>query len=147
MKKLIFLLSSILFLSSCAMYPVQLSLYGSSVLNNDKNYHSSPVEIYLFQLRAPDRFTSANIFDISHDPKKTLGDDFISKDKVMLSPGMSKVIYFNRKENARYLGVMPVLENPEQSESRAIADISEIIPLVTKEITVTIVNNRVSMRD
>ncbi len=100
-------------LSSCAIFkPIMPShkldakVVATTNANPDINGRPSPVVVTIYQLKAVDAFNGADFATLYQNPKKALGDEYISQQRVEVAPGKSAVIKVKLDPKAQYIGAV-----------------------------------------
>jgi len=147
MKKVYMLMILILFITGCASQTMQLKVRGSSVLNPDKNYHSLPVKITIYQLKQKDKFNQADFYGLWRNPYQWLGNDLVEQQSALISPGETKTIEINLHKKTQYIGVVGIFRKPGEDHWRVIKTVKENLPLTHNQIIISLVSNRIYLRE
>jgi len=97
----------------------------SDRVNPDQDGRPSPVTVRIYQLASVDNFKSTDFLPLYDDDETALGTDLVFKEEMEVYPGIE--IPFQREwaGSTRYLGVMVMFRDLENSKWRAIASLPE----------------------
>lgn len=123
MKKIAFVLPFLfsILLVSCQS-EVSLHVNANKILNPDfhKNM-SEPVSIHVYQLKDPKKFNEANYFQITDDPDKTLGADFLSPmTSFMVSPNQKREFSVKLNSDTKYFGLIAAFQSIDNSKWKVV---------------------------
>lgn len=111
-------------LTSCQSQ-VELHISANKNLNPDVHRNNSePVSVQVYQLKDIQKFKIANFFQITDEPEKTLGADFLPPiSSFILSPNQKQDIFIKLNSEAKYFGIIAAFQFIDNSKWKAIVPI------------------------
>jgi type VI secretion system protein VasD len=97
----------------------------SEDLNPDYRGRPSPVNLILFQLKAPDGFQSADFFSLYSPESSVLGGDLIRRTQTLLRPGERNEAEWEFDEEARFIGVVAAFRDIENAQWRGLIELPD----------------------
>jgi len=94
-------------------------------INPDVNGRSSPLVLVIMQLRAQDKFASADFFSLFDPDAAILGDDLLGRDQLTLVPDATRTIPMELNPETQFLGVVAAFSNLETSTWRDVVEIPQ----------------------
>lgn len=151
MKRLMLILLAfvaIVLLTGCAtVHPVNVKIKGHKKMNPNDQKKSLPVVVNIFQLKSREAFDSSSFYQLWKNPKAALGGDFINRNTVHISPGQTKNITIERKDETKYIAALAVFRHPSSHDWRSATEITKWSPpYVPQHIRVDVVNNRIDVK-
>ena len=112
-------------LGACASSPeksdkARMSVAAQAGVNPDANGRPSPIVVRVYQLKADDKFGSADFFALFDDDQKALGGDLLGREEVELAPGEKKELQFAVKRDAKFVGVLAAYRDIRNSRWRVV---------------------------
>jgi type VI secretion system protein VasD len=112
-------------LGACASSPektdkARMTITAQAAVNPDANGRPSPIVVRVYQLKADDKFGSADFFALFDDDQKELGADLLGREEVELAPGEKKELQFAVKRDAKFVGVMAAYRDIRNSRWRVV---------------------------
>ena len=103
--------------------PPELTLVmtGSADQNPDHSGKPSPVAVRIYQLTATAKFERADVFALTEHEQQTLGQDSVSSQEFVLSPGESQTKTFELKQGVQAIGVVVLYRDIDNAQWRATA--------------------------
>jgi len=98
----------------------RMAITAESAVNPDANGRPSPIVVRVYQLKADDKFASADFFALFDDDQKALGGDLLGREEVELAPGEKKELQFAVKRDAKFVGVLAAYRDIRNSRWRVI---------------------------
>ena len=101
---------------------VGLHMNAGKNLNPDFQRNTSePVAIQVYQLKDPKKFNDANFFQITDDPDKTLGTDFLAPmSSFMISPSQKQDVFVKLNSDTKYFGLIAAFQSIDNAKWKAI---------------------------
>lgn len=130
-SRLLFFTIALAVLAGCAAtasklaVPYEVSFEAATDTNPDNDGRPSPIQITLYELRAPGAFQAADYFSLHNDAQAALGDALISVQRVMLRPGETHVLARPGDVDARLLGVVAAYRDLDASRWRLAIELPE----------------------
>jgi type VI secretion system protein VasD len=84
-------------------------------VNPNLEGRSSPILLYLFQLKAAGAFEAADFFSLYRTPESALGADLLQKDELLLKPGQVVPLDIQLDPEARHLGFLAAYSDLDHS--------------------------------
>jgi type VI secretion system protein VasD len=114
-----------LFASGCASSPektdkARMTISALPAVNPDANGRPSPIVVRVYQLKAEDKFSDADFFELFDDDQKVLGADILGREEVTLSPGEDREVEYAVKRDAKFVGVMAAYRDIRNSQWRVV---------------------------
>lgn len=118
----VFALLALLPLAACGL-PSTLHVNASAAadLNPGPGGAAFPAQVRLYLLRAPDKFSNADYFQLSDHEATVLGGDLVSRTEVILHPRETQTVDLATKPDGKYLGVAVAYRNINTATWRAVA--------------------------
>jgi len=134
-------------LSACASAPkpppppeLDLTISAGPAQNPETNGKPAPVVIKLYQLAATGGFARADVYDLTTNEAKLLGQDLLASESLELNPGETQKIRRQLKPGAQFLGAAVLFRDIDNAAWRASA------PLAANGLTaLTLKTARLSM--
>ncbi len=123
--------------------PVRLQIRAAERLNPDDGGRSLPTLVRVYQLRSASRARTVELTDLLRDPKEALGEDFLSVEELLLSPGESADRTLTREPESRAVLVAAVVRRPAGVSWR---DVVELPPGKTKVLAYVLEEYRLTAR-
>lgn len=92
--------------------PMRLQIRAAERLNPDDGGRSLPTLVRVYQLGSAARARTVELTDLLRDPKVALGEDLLSMEELLLSPGQTLERTLTREPKARALLVAAVVRRP-----------------------------------
>lgn len=115
-------------LAACAAPPppppppvLDLTILGGSDQNPDRSGRAAPVAVRLYQLAAPGRFESADVYALSEKEAQTLGEQSLGSEQVIVRPGQTVPVHRELKPGVQFLGVAVLFRDIDRAHWRALA--------------------------
>jgi type VI secretion system protein VasD len=84
-------------------------------VNPNLEGRSSPILLYLFQLKAAGAFEAADFFSLYRTPESALGADLLQKDDLLLTPGQVVPLDIQLDPEARSVGFLAAYSDLDHS--------------------------------
>jgi type VI secretion system protein VasD len=133
MKRLVPLaVAAVALLSGCGLFglgkgkappPIRIELVASTRLNPDDQGNALPTLVRVYQLSSAARARGAELTDLLRDPKVVLGEDLLSVDEVLLTPGEKTEKVVARDKEARAVLVAAVVRRPAAAGWRDVVEL------------------------
>lgn len=112
-------------LSGCAAGPpkqnkARMTISAQANVNPDGTGRPSPIVVRVYQLKAEDKFSSADFFALFDDDQKTLGGDLLGREEAEMTPGEKREIQFPVSREAKFVGVLAAYRDIRNSRWRAV---------------------------
>jgi len=112
-------------LGGCASGPpkqdkARMTISTQANVNPDSTGRPSPIVVRVYQLKAEDKFATADFFALFDDDQKTLGGDLLSRDEAEMTPGEKREIQFAVSREAKFVGVLAAYRDIRNSRWRAV---------------------------
>ena len=117
------LLATLAALSACATTPTtsHLTLTAARDLNPGPGGGANPVQVRIYLLKNPEKFTNTDYFQLADKEQSVLGEDLISREEYTLRPGETRIVDQPIKPGERFIGITAAYRNIDHSTWRAIA--------------------------
>ncbi len=119
-------------LAACASKPpepvkidMEFEVTTAAGINPDMNGRSSPLVLVIMQLRARDKFASADFFSLYDPAAAILGEDLLGRDQLTLVPGATREIPMELDPETQFLGVVAAFSNLESATWRDVVEIPQ----------------------
>lgn len=115
-------LLAVLPLAACGGLPatVHVNATAAADLNPGPSGNAFPAQVRLYLLRAPEKFSNADYFQLADHEATVLGNDLVNRDELILHPRESRVIDLQTKPDAKYVGVAVAYRNIDGATWRAV---------------------------
>jgi type VI secretion system protein VasD len=123
--------------------PMRLQIEAGARLNPDDGGHSLPTIVRVYQLRSAAKARTVELTDLLRDPKDALGEDLLSTEELLLSPGQTIERTLTREPEARAVLVAAVVRRPAGVSWR---DVVELPPTKTKNLAYVLQEYRLTAR-
>jgi type VI secretion system protein VasD len=118
--------SSIPFISKpSAPAPMRLNVKAADRLNPDDGGRSLPTLVRIYQLKSASKARTVELTDLLRDPKEALGEDLISTEELLLSPGQLVDKPLTREPEARAVLVAAVVRRPAGVSWRDVVELPQ----------------------
>jgi type VI secretion system protein VasD len=123
-------ISLLTMLAACASKPPEDVVLKGSVqavqnVNPDSEGRPSPLVIKVFQLKAKDKFESADFFPLFDEAQATLGADMLAVEEMMLAPGDFRPYEGKFDPQTRFIGVIAAYRDINQAKWKTILEMPE----------------------
>lgn len=123
-------ISMLTMLGACASKPPEDVVLKGSVqavanVNPDSEGRPSPLVIKVFQLKAGDKFASADFFPLFDDAQATLGADLLAVEEIMLAPGDIRPYEGKFDPQTRFIGVIAAYRDINQAQWKTMLEMPE----------------------
>ncbi len=99
---------------------LHVSATGAADLNPGPGGAAFPAQVRLYQLRAPEKFTNADYFQLADHEQAALGGDLLSREEFILHPGETRTVDLKTQPDTRYVGVAVAYRNIDRATWRTI---------------------------
>jgi type VI secretion system VasD/TssJ family lipoprotein len=140
------LISIIMSLSACAVYPITTELQSSAILNFDEHYQSLPVKIHIYQLTENEKFINASFYDLWKHPESTLGPTLIKHQSITLNPGEKQTLKTKRKKGANFIAAMAVFRKPSTTHWKVYKKLPKAVPYIPTRLLLGLTENRIYIK-
>lgn len=123
--------------------PMRLQIQAGARLNPDDGGHPLPTIVRVYQLRSAAKARTVELTDLLRDPKTSLGEDLLSTEELLLSPGQTIERTLTREPEARAVLVAAVVRRPAGVSWR---DVVELPPRKTKNLAYVLEEYRLTAR-
>jgi type VI secretion system protein VasD len=108
-----------------ASYPatVEVAVQASDRLNPDESGQSLPTVIRLYLLKSPAKLEAADFDDLYRRAKELLGEDLVSVEELVLSPGDKVTRRLAPEKAARALAAVAIFRRPVGGNWRAVVEL------------------------
>src|SRR5690606_35922357 len=103
--------------------PYEIRFETAQDVNPDSSGRPSPIQITLYELKAPGAFQSADYFSLQNDAQATLGAELLDVQRVTLRPGQQYELARPGNGEARALGVVAGYRDLDASHWRLLIDL------------------------
>ena len=109
-------------LAGCGGVPAVLHVNSaaSADLNPGPRGSAFPAEVRLYLLRAPEKFTNADFFQLTEHEAAVLGNDLVSREEVIMHPGETRTVDLSTRPDTRFVGVAVAYRKIDGATWRAI---------------------------
>ncbi len=104
--------------------PFRIDVAASPRLNPDDQGNPLPTLVRVYQLSSAARARSAELRDLVRDPKAVLGEDLLSVEELLLSPGQRLQRTLPRDQQTRALLVAAVVRRPAAATWRDVVELT-----------------------
>lgn len=104
--------------------PLRVEVIASARLNPDDRGDALPTLVRVYQLSSAARARSAELRDLVRDPKAVLGEDLLSVEELLLSPGQRIARALPRDQQTRAVMVAAVVRRPAAATWRDIIEVT-----------------------
>ena len=120
---LILAVLALLPLAGCSHAPatVHVSATAAADLNPGPSGSAFPAQVRLYLLRAPEKFSNADYFQLYDHEDTVFGGDLLHRDEIIMHPRESRVIELSTQPEAKFVGVAVAYRNVDGATWRAIA--------------------------
>ena len=128
-KLILFLLSSILLVSSCATVnnivppSTDLRINVAKNVNPDITGRPSPVVMKVFELSSRTIFDTQDFFTLYDEPESILGPDLLKKDELELQPDSKQKHSMKLNKNTRYIGLIVAYRDIDKARWRSVIEV------------------------
>lgn len=123
--------------------PMRLQIEAGARLNPDDGGHPLPTMVRVYQLRSAAKARTVELTDLLRDPKEALGEDLLSTEELLLSPGQTVERTLTREPEARAVLVAAVVRRPAGVSWR---DVVELPAKKTRNLTYVLEEYRLTAR-
>lgn len=123
--------------------PMRLQIEAAARVNPDDGGRSLPTLVRVYQLRSAAKARTVELTELLRDPKQALGEDLLSTEELLLSPGQTLERTLTREPDARAVLVAAVVRRPAGVSWR---DVVELPPAKTKNLTYVLEEYRLTAR-
>ncbi len=133
MKRSLSIAACAFLMAGCGMFgggkpatpePLRIEVAASTRLNPDDHGESLPTLVRVYQLTNAARARTVELRDLIKDPKAVLGDDLLSVEELLLSPGQRIDRVLQRDQQTRAILVAAVVRRPAATTWREIVELS-----------------------
>ena len=114
---------------ACLGYARIRDANGAADLNPGPGGAAFPAQVRLYLLRAPDKFSNADYFQLSDHEASVLGGDLISRTEVILHPHETLTVDLATKPDSKYVGVAVAYRNINTATWRAVTPVQSRVRL------------------
>jgi len=136
-------------LAGCASAPkpppppeLDLAITAGATQNPETNGHPAPVVIKLYQLASNGGFMRADVYDLTNNEAKVLGQDLLASESLEVNPGDTPKIHRQLKAGAQFLGAAVLFRDIDNATWRATAPLAAngltTLNLKTAKLTMTL---------
>jgi type VI secretion system protein VasD len=123
--------------------PVRLQIQAGARLNPDDGGHALPTIVRVYQLRSAAKARTVELTELLRDPKEALGEDLLTTEELLLSPGQTVERTLTREPEARAVLVAAVVRRPAGVSWR---DVIELSRAKTKTLAYVLEEYRLTAR-
>jgi len=105
--------------------PYEIRFHAAPDVNPDANGRPSPIQLTLYELKAPGAFQAADYFSLQGNARETLGADLLEVQRVTLRPGQQLELERPGHVEARALGIVAGYRDLDASNWRLLLDLPE----------------------
>lgn len=98
-----------------------VSIRASENINPDINQRPSPIELHVFFLRHPSAFLSQDYYSLTEHPEQVLGQDLISRDSMIITPGQASSRVVKADGEYEHIGIVAAFRDLDGSRWRYLA--------------------------
>lgn len=91
-------------------------------INPDNNDRPSPLVIRVYELSARNAFQNSDFFNLYDDAERTLGDDLLSVEDIVVRPGKVHKHPMSLNKETRYIGIMAAFRDIQNAQWRVLAE-------------------------
>ena len=103
--------------------PYEIRFDTALDVNPDTKGRPSPIQITLYELKAPGAFQAADYFSLQNDPQATLGAELLDVQRITLRPGQRHELERPGHIEARALGIVAGYRDLDGSTWRLLIDL------------------------
>ena len=116
-------------LSACATTSTNphLIIAATRDLNPGPGGGANPVQVRVYLLRNPDKFTNVDYFQLADKEQAVLGEDLISRQQYTIRPGETRTIDNPIQPGERFIGITAAYRNIDHATWRAISPSNAVV--------------------
>lgn len=99
--------------------PLRFILQADDEINPNVNNEASPVVLRIYELKALNAFSQANLFELLDNDTAVLGADMVGKREIEIKPGEKQAFERATPADTRYIGVIAGFRVIDQATWRA----------------------------
>jgi len=103
---------------------LDLTVIGGADQNPSASGQPTSVAIVLYQLASLDMFLKADVFALTDREAATLGADDLGSERIVISPGETRIVQHPLKPGARFLGAVALFREIDRATWRADAPLA-----------------------
>lgn len=119
-------LAVLLVLSACAdgtPGSVHLTMAAAPDLNPGPGGGANPAQVRVYLLKAPERFSNADYFQLADKDRTVLGDDLVGREDLILRPGETRTVDSGVQPGQRYIGITVAYRDIDHATWRVVTPI------------------------
>lgn len=143
------LLAALLLVFGCAAPQIRLDLHATPHLNPSDEGQALPVVVRVYQLKDPRGFEESPFEDLWKQDLTILGADALSRQELVMQPGIRRDLTWQRHPGATHLGVMAVFRDPTTPDWRDIRSLpgGRLGRQMDQRLSVSLHGNRIVIED
>jgi type VI secretion system protein VasD len=147
--RLAVLLLLALMLAACSGPQVRVDLSTTANLNMSDEGNPLPVVVRVYQLSDSRDFLNASFEHLWKQDVQSLGDAALTRQELMLNPGMTHELELRRNPEAEFVGVVAIFRAPEEDGWRALKTLpmGQMGRRMNQRVTVSLRGNSLTIVD